>query len=189
MLSFDPQLRTGADHGRDGQHPGKKPLLVIRDHCKFRQLLASCGKKNVPLCAGKKLCRLLRAFHIDGFPVLLPLRAKDTLIAGASVLTGSPDIFCHLCRIGMSGVQNDLRRFPSEKLLHIFGFQPSGADMEKFIFLQKGAAIFRGCTGIDRNMIFRKELTERIALGGPCKNNGFIHSYIPLVLPSCRLHS
>ena len=63
----------------------------------------------------------------------------------------------------MSGVQNDLRRFPSEKLLHIFGFQPSGADMEKFIFLQKGAAIFRSCTGINRNMIFRKELTERIA--------------------------
>ena len=189
MFSLDPQLRTGADHGRDGKHPGKKPLLVIRDHCKFRQLLASCGKKNVPLCAGKKFCRLLRAFHIDGFTVLLSLRAKNTLIASASVLTGSPDIFGHLCCIGMSGVQNDLRRFPSEKLLHIFGFQPSGADMEKFIFLQKGAAIFRSCTGIDRNMIFRKELTECIALGGPCKNNGFIHSYIPLVLPSCRLHS
>ena len=67
--------------------------------------------------------------------------------------------------------------------------EASAAAMEKFIFLQKRAAIFRGCTGIDRNMIFRKELTECIALGGPCKNNGFIHSYIPLVLPSCRLHS
>ncbi len=91
MLSFDPQLRTGADHGRDGQHPGKKPLLVIRDHCKFRQLLASCGKKNVPLYR-KEALPPSPCFPHRWLPVLL-LRAKDTLIADASVLTGSPDIF------------------------------------------------------------------------------------------------
>lgn len=81
----------------------------------------------------------------------------------------------------MSGIQNDLRRFPPEKLLHIFDFQPSGADMEKFIFLQKGSAIFRSCTGIDRNMIFRKELTECVALGGSCKTMAL---YI-LISPWC----
>ena len=39
--SLDPQLRAGADHGRDGQHPGKKPLLVIRD-----QLLRGAGDRG-----------------------------------------------------------------------------------------------------------------------------------------------
>ena len=38
-------------------------------------------------------------------------------------------------------------------------------------------------------IIFRKKLTECITFCGTCKNNGFIHSYILLALPSCHLCS
>lgn len=48
MLSFDPQLRTGADHGRDGQHPGKKPLLVIRVTVNLDSSLLPVVRKMFP---------------------------------------------------------------------------------------------------------------------------------------------
>ena len=189
MFSLNTKLRTGLDHRRNRQHPCKKALFVIRDHGKLRQFLAACCEKNIPLCSGQEFCCFFRALHINSFTAFVSLRTKNSLISYPCIFTGFPDIFCYFCCIRMSGIQNDLRSHLMEKLFHIFCFQPSGTDMKELIFLKEGAAILRSCTGINRNSVLCKKIADRVAFCCAGKNNGFIHSYIPLVLPSCHRYS
>ncbi len=80
------------------------------------------------------------------------------------VLTGSPDIFCHLCCIGMSSVQNHLRGFPSEELLHISAaFSLPALTLRNSFSFRGFAAIFGSGTGKHRTLFSAKKPADFIA--------------------------